>query len=160
MNFVLPRLTDLAACLCAQIETDGLPPTCFCGVIPGDAAVGDYAGDCDDKCGMAWVRLVTAYPATAVGTLDERVGNCGSSLGVDIEVGILRCLPVEEDGGPPPAETMVEVTGLQTADMLAMWRAINCCESLPNKEFILGGYQPMGPLGGLVGGNFSLRTVF
>jgi hypothetical protein len=156
---VFERLTDLAACLCAQIEADGGPPTCFCGVIPGDAAVGDYAGDCDEKCGMAWVRLIMAYPATGVGAPDETVGNCSASLGFDVEVGILRCIDVPEDGSAPPAEEQVATTQLQVADMMTMWRAINCCEALPNKDFILGAYQPMGPLGALVGGNFTLRTV-
>lgn len=158
-NLLLDRLTDLAACLCAQIEEDGLPPTCFCGVIPGDVAVGDYAGDCDVSCGMAWVRLITSYPATGVGAADETAGNCSASLGVDIEVGIMRCMDVHEDGTPLSAEELLEVARLQTADMMAMWRAVFCCNSLSNKDFILNAYQPLGPMGGLVGGAFVLRTV-
>lgn len=158
-NLVFDRLTDLAACLCAQIEKDGGPEPCFCGVIPGDAAVGDYAGDCDEKCGMAWVRLVAAYPATGVGVADETAGNCSASLGFDVEVGILRCIPIHDDGSPLTPEEATDATTLQVADMLTMWRAITCCEAITSKDYILGGYAPMGPLGGLVGGGFQIRTV-
>lgn len=158
-NLVFDRLTDLAACLCAQIEKDGSPPTCFCGVIPGDTAVADYAGDCDVACGMAWVRLVSSYPAVGVGRVDETAGNCSASLGFDVELGIMRCINVPEDGGPPSDAELLESTRLQTADMMTMWRAVACCPSLSSKDFMLSGYQPMGPLGGMVGGGFTIRAV-
>jgi len=158
-NLVFDRMTDLAACLCAQIEADGGPEPCFCGVIPGDAVVGDYAGDCDEQCGMAWVRLIATYPATGVGQADESVGNCGSTLGFDLEIGILRCITIHDDGSPLTLEESSDATRLQTADMMTMWRAISCCDSFTSKDYVLGSYQPLGPLGGLVGGGFQIRTV-
>lgn len=159
MNIPFDLLTTLAACLCEQIDKSDDPPTCFCGVIPGDVAVGEYAGDCDDVCGMAWVRLVSAYPATGVGVPNDTVGNCSASLGMDIELGIMRCHPVHEDGSGMTDGELAEVTRLQTSDMMTMWRAVVCCDALNTKDYILSGYTPMGPMGGLVGGAFTVRTV-
>lgn len=158
-NRVYDHLTSLAACLAQQIEDDGLPSVCWSGVIPGDGVVADYAGDCADACGMAWVRLTQMYPSQAVGVVDTTVGNCSASLGLDIEVGILRCMMVMEDGGPPPDSELAATADLQHGDAMAIWRAINCCTALPNKDFILGPYLPMGPQGGMVGGAYTLSTA-
>jgi hypothetical protein len=158
-NPLFDRLTDLAACLCAQIEESGEPAVCFCGVVPGDGAVGDHAGDCEVACGMAWVRLVTTYPATGVGLPDETAGNCSASLGFDVEVGILRCIQIPSDGSAPPPAEMTESVRLQTADMMTMWRAIMCCDSLHTKDLRMNAYQPMGPMGGLFGGAFMIQSV-
>jgi hypothetical protein len=153
------RLSDLAACLCAQIEDSELPGLCFCGVVPGDAAVGDHAGDCNDVCGMGWVRLATAYPAASVGIPNEEPGNCSSGMGMDVEIGVLRCLEIPSDGSAPSAAALAEATELQQADMLMMWRAVMCCDAFIPSEVKMGGYRPMGPLGGLVGGAFTIQTV-
>lgn len=158
-NPLYVRLTDLAACLCAQIQESGEPDVCFCGVIPGDAAVADHAGDCEVKCGMAWVRLSNSYPVTGVGIPDETAGNCGSSMGLEVEVGILRCLEIPADGSPPPPPAMSEAVRLQSADLMTIWRAVMCCEAINSKDVRIGEYRPMGPLGGLYGGAFTISTV-
>lgn len=159
MSRISDRLTALAACLCAQIEQDGLPGTCFCGVIPGEAAVAEYGGDCSDKCGMAWVRLGAMYPATGLGALDETPNNCSASLGFDIEIGIMRCIRVPEPEYPLTPAELSEATSLQADDALTMWRAVLCCEAIPNKDIMLTGYSPMGPMGGMIGGTWGVRTV-
>lgn len=158
-NLILPTLEALATCLCAQIEEDGSPPTCFCGVIPGDAAVGDYAGDCASACGMAWVRLMSMYPAVNTGIVSEQPGNCSATIGLEIEIGMLRCMSIPEDGEPLPPGELLEVTDLQTRDAMSMWRAVVCCSSIDPKGSILSAYQPMGPMGGLVGGSYTVRTM-
>jgi hypothetical protein len=158
-NVVSRLLDDLSICLCAQILTDGLPPTCFCGVMPGSEVALDYAGDCDDVCGMAWVRLITTYPSVSVGAAAERPGNCAMGIGVDVEVGVVRCLDAGDEGEAPSPESMAESARLQAADMLAMWRAIACCRT--SKDWIMGQYQPYGPEGGMVGGTFQIAmTVY
>jgi hypothetical protein len=158
----LAVLTDLAACLCDEIDASGLPGTCFCGVVPGDAAAQDYAGNCKDgKCGMAWVRLLGAYPASGVAAQDQTPGNCGAGIGADIEVGIMRCMIVGDAQGNPPTPTqLLDTTALQMADAEAMRRAILCCSTIPNHDMLLGTYTPLGPNGGLVGGVWSLSVAF
>lgn len=162
MNKVYSMLTDLAACLCVQIEEDGSPGTCFCGVISGEMATADYLTDCDTRDGMAWVRLANSYPTTALGIVSEESDNCGSILGVDIEIGVLRHHPIEGpdgNGEPPTPEQMAETADQQIKDMLSMKRAVKCCSALPRKNYILGMYTPIGPRGGVVGGAWSLITV-
>lgn len=153
MNRVFDRLTSLAACLCAQIRADGSPEPCFCGVIPGDGAVAEYAGDCETENGMAWVRLIGMYPAEGVGVESLTAGNCSAGLDAMVEIGMLRwaALP-DERGNPPSASALLDSADLVTTDALTMMRAVACCPDLSSKDYILGAYTPIGPLGGLVGG--------
>lgn len=146
---VFAKMQAIATCLCAQIETDGLPTPCFCGVIPGEAAVFDYIDGCDNECGMAWVRLDTAQPTTGIGIVNETLNNCGSEVGFQVEVGIVRCFPIPEDGNPPTEAEYLEGAELQVADMLCMRRALACCDI---GDFILDAYTPIGPDGMVLGG--------
>lgn len=151
----------LATCLCAQIATDGLPPTCFCGVVPGAAATQDYMGTCDedDPCGMAWVRIVTMYPSTIVGQQDMSFPNCSKGVGLDIEVGMMRCMSVgDANGGPPSDAEMLEASMVAHTEALTMRKAIQCCPALQEVAVILGQYLPMGPLGGVVGGAWTIHV--
>lgn len=150
-------LADLATCLCAQILTDGLPPVCFCGVVPGDEVALDYAGDCDDACGMAWVRLLTAYPSVQVGQPVGEPGNCARGIGIEVEMGIVRCLDVGDGSTPPEPASLSASAVLQVADMMAMWRAVYCCQN--RKDFIIGQYVATGPQGGIVGGTLPLAML-
>lgn len=150
-------LTQIAECLCSQInDTDGVPGVCFCGVVPGENAHAAYAGECDDSCGMAWVRMITSYPAKALGQVDSSPGNCGSGLGMEIELGIMRCIRMEEQA-PDEAE-LLDAVHLQMVDAAIMRRAIWCCSAIPTKEAIVTSYTPIGPEGGLVGGTMNVAV--
>lgn len=155
---IFQRMSELATCLCAQIIEDGNGETCFCGVIPGDSAAGDLAGDgCDG--GMAWVRLISAYPSQTVGQASVMVGNCASGMGYDIEVGILRPTTLGADEGVPDSADVLATAELQMADMQTMLKAILCCPAFPTKDVIIGTYRPLGPLGLLVGGAWPIYTA-
>jgi len=151
-------MVRLATCLCSVLTEAGRP-TCFCGVIPGDAPVASYSGECSNgDCGMAWVRLTTAYMANGVGqTADLTPGNCSKELGVDLEIGVLRCIDVEVES--PPAAELLAQTEVQTKDAEAIIRALACCDAISSKDFILGGYTPMGPMGGYLGGMWQVRMI-
>lgn len=152
-------LAELATCLCRQIKADGLPDLCFCGVVPGDAASDQYTGDCSND-GMAWVRLITAYPANAVGEPLETPNNCGFGMGLDIELGIMRCVPVgSDDGDPPTAEELLAATDAQVANMMAMQKAVICCPAINMRDTRLNSYVPIGPEGGLNGGTWTISTL-
>ena len=153
---VTSTLASLVECLCTQITDAGLPEPCFCGLVPGDAAVFDYAGDCDDKCGMAWVRLVTTYPSVTVGVADTTPGNCAAGLGFDVEIGIVRCLPVgDSEGEPPTPEQYLDAALTQYVEADIMRQAVLCC-GFNSHDFIMGSYTPLGPDGGLVGGQWVM----
>jgi hypothetical protein len=158
-NAIYDRLTALAACLCAQITDpiNGVPDVCFCGIVPGESVPADYAGNCNKKCGMAWVRLTSIYPANIVGAAIVEPGNCDYGIGMDVEMGILRCISVgSADGASPSPAELLAATQLQIADALVMQKALVCCDAIPPKDVILGVYQSIGPEGGLVGGSFPM----
>jgi hypothetical protein len=150
-------LAELAGCLCNQITTDGADPVCFCGVVAGDSVAVDYTTECDDACGMAWVRLVTAVPANGFGIQNTNAGNCGSALGIDIEMGMARCFPVPDGGEPPEVSAHLAVTAQVNADMMVMRRAIACCPG--SRDWVIDGYTPFGPQGGAVGGFWNLSLM-
>jgi len=161
-NPAFGRLAALATCLCAQIQDplNGVPDVCFCGIVPGEAALGDYAGDCDVKCGMAWVRMVTIYPSNSVGAALLEPGNCKHGMGMDVEMGMLRCISAGDSlGNPPSPEELLAASELQIADALVMHRAVYCCDTIPPRDVILGQYQTIGPSGGLVGGFFNMSMA-
>lgn len=159
-NSVHDLLTDLAACLCVTLEDWGLPTPCFCGVLPGLNVALDYFGGCEDgSCGngMAWVRLNSVYPAIGVGIQSQTAGNCGTTLGIDIEIGVVRCISAgEDDGGPVPAQELADAAFLQSQDALAMRAAVACCAPLTSRDYVLGIYTPYGPEGGAVGGTWTM----
>lgn len=157
---VFDVLTELASCLCEQIRKDGLPEPCFCGVMPGQLVAYDYVGACEEQNGMAWTRLSTGYPAAGVGRPDVNVRNCSSGVGIEIELGMLRRAPTLQEGGEPPTEAMqLESVKTQTGDMLAMWRAVNCCFGDKGNDYILSTYRPFGPQGFAVGGTFMVMVA-
>lgn len=155
-NAIYKSLTDLSTCLCSEIldPDNGVPDVCFCGVIPGEAASAMYGGNCKTKCGMAWVRLMTAYPAPGPGQQGAITpGNCATGIGYEVEVGMLRCTPVGTADTPPKDAELLAAAQLQYADMMVMRKAIACCAS---KDWALTAYNPAGPSGGLVGGFWSV----
>jgi hypothetical protein len=157
---ILSVMTDITACLIAQFETDGRPPFCFAGLLPGDAIAHDYTKSCDDADGMLWVRFASGYPATAVGLQDDSTNNCAKSLGYDLEVGFLRGAPLPDDqGNPPTVEEQQASVEQQLADMLTARKALKCCVPLKSMEYRLGGFQPFGPMGGVVGGLWALSVA-
>lgn len=150
-------LTDIAACLCAELG-DGL---CFCGVVPGREFAHDYIWTCDTDgpCGAAWVRLVTAYPADGVGVRQQNPTGCGTSLGLDVEVGVLRCVEQPSNGKAPTEEMLAVAAEEQLGDLVAIRRMLSCCSSLTDLDYTLGTYTPIGPRGAVAGGTWSLSVL-
>lgn len=153
---IAAALTTLAACLCVQLEEDGSPELCFCGVLPGSQVSHDVWPECaDDGGGMAWVRLITAYPAVAPGRQIETADNCRTSLGFDIEVGVVRHIELDVDTDPVVVAAAFEQ---QMKDLVSMVKAIQCCEAFDSKDAVLSQYTPNGPQGGMFGGSFTVMV--
>jgi hypothetical protein len=161
MSAVSDLLTSIAACLCAELTPDGQdgPDLCFCGVVAGEGVVADIGFECDDRCGMAWVRLVTAYPAIQIGQFDQSGNTCGAFLGLDVEVGVLRCVEVAEGTDVPDPEDLIAQAVQQNDDMVLIRKAIACCTALDNVDYMLGTYTPIGPEGALGGGAWTLSVL-
>jgi hypothetical protein len=105
------------------------------------------------------VRLVASYPSTIVGQQNNEVDNCGKGFGFDIEVGVLRCVNIPDEGEALDPDEMLVAANQQTDDMLSMQKAIMCCDSLNNVDFTVGVYVPAGPDGGVLGGTWSLSVL-
>jgi hypothetical protein len=144
-------LVDLAACLCQKAGGS----LCFCGVLPGQTVV-DMSGTECDPAGQGWVRLINAYPSERVGVPSQTVNNLGLALGFGVEVGIMRHFPISSE--PLTDEEILDASLTQIGDMEVIRSAILCCDSLNPKDFILNTYTPIGPAGGLVGGQWTISV--
>jgi hypothetical protein len=154
-------LDNIAQCLCDAIAAAPVPGVCFCGVVPGDGVVTDFAGSCaDENQGMAWVRQTMLYPASGLNVVNESPMNCGSAVGLDIEIGMIRpAATVDTYGNPPTADQYRALSALTNDDAIIMWRALACCTSLTELDYTLGTYQPFGPMGGVVGGVWTAAVI-
>jgi hypothetical protein len=65
---------------------------------------------------------------------------------------VLRCISIEEDGGVMDPADMLAAVNQQIEDMMAMRRALLCCDAIESS--VMGLYTPVGPDGGLVGGTW------
>lgn len=146
----------LAACLCEQLS-DG-PGLCFCGVLPGEDVAADV-GFGDDCEGMAYVRVSSIYPSTQVGVAQLQPSNCTWGTGFDLELGVFRPFPMEEDGSSPDPEVYLEASRWQMWDAQAMQKALACCDWLPHPDFVVGQYAPTGPAGGVLGGIIPVSAI-
>jgi hypothetical protein len=161
---IYPLMVQMAACLCDELASSGLPGTCQCAVVPGPMAVLDACGACATvgaECGgQAWVRLERAYPSANFPTADVLGATCSSPLVYEVEVGLARCTPVGKSNSitgytPPSIQQYTDAVRLQTADMQAMKRAIQCCLAsgeYADRSFALGQYVPITPAADCGGG--------
>lgn len=153
-GIIWPLMVQMQQCLCETLEERGLRPgNCFCGVTPGQQVTWDYSD------GMAWVRLTSIVPSAVFPTQSFALNNCGTTLAAELEVGVLHCAPIQgPDGSPPTEAQQFEATRLQLATMSAIRSAIICCADSSDVDMILGGYDPLGPNGGLVGGAWTVNV--
>ena len=162
-TIVWPLALRLAECLCTAIRNRNLPEPCFCGVIPGEQVTLDYCTDCDSTgCGMAWVRVAGVAPrqvsfAQPVRATASTSGGCQVAVEAVFEVGIVRCAPMlGPDGQPPSLAAQLDATRLQMADMAAGLEAAACC--FRDRDSQVGGWTPLGPQGGCLGGTWFVTV--
>lgn len=145
------HLIELAECLCGQVAKLCGDDLCWCGLYPGGQPSWDYCGGCEgDKCGMGYVTVVQVSPYTTLGVADVTVTKCDRPLQALVEVGVLRCVPVEESGLPDP-EVMADISLLLMADMEAIRNTVACCFT---GDSVLQGYEALPVQGGCVGGRW------
>lgn len=121
------RLVELAECLCQTIKEECGLPLCWCGIYPGGVPSWDYCGGCSGgNCGMGYVSLAAASMYTTFG-VPSVSDKCGTMLQASVTIGVLRCVPMEEDGSLPSAGEMSDTALLLFADMMAIRNAALCC---------------------------------
>jgi hypothetical protein len=138
---------------------EALADICSYGLTIGETYVPfdpDPEDDCEDDeaaCSQAWVRVTGAQP-TAV--TDSFGGDCGGVLRIDLEVGVLRCLEIEEGGEAPKAADVLVAAMQAMTDMQAIQCAALSCEVWDAIE--VGAWSPSGPLGGQYGGMWTFTV--
>lgn len=152
---LLDGLVEFTSCIGAALED-----ICSFGLTIGESYV-PFDPDPDDEecdtdeavCSQAWVRVASVNPAYAV---DGFGGDCGAVLTLNIEVGVIRCVEIPEDGEAPTA-TDVLVAALQSMDDM---RRIHCaameCGSFDTIS--AGAWTPFGPRGGQYGGSWQFTV--
>lgn len=156
LDLVGPILSS--ALVCAR---DGLsaPPA------RGFIATGQIAWD-DCCAGQVWARLIDMTPLEgATGGLTGRVTAGGQPCGplmwrATIGVGVLRCAAVVNESGDAPAAAVLSTEALRTLmDMAELSEALQCCFAPQVDRLAMQRWDPLGPDGGCVGGEWTFTVL-
>lgn len=159
MSYTLNQMMDiLLAHLQLELAKDGTGEAiCSFTKQPGDSVSLDYA-----ECGgMGWVRFASGTPSVSGSSNDVTMDSCYWGLSHQIEMGVMRPAPIPDETFntvelPSDAELSAAAEA-QINDMSAMHRAIKAARA--EFELLPGAYTPIGPVGGTVGGTWSLMVV-
>jgi hypothetical protein len=146
-----PLLTQLLGCVAAALD----PTVGRALVAPGGLVAWD---DC--CAGMVWTRLmaINAEPTTAAKLGASNFDPCGVRWTASIGVGALRCsAAVDEQGGIASAAALTTEAVQVTADAAALCQAVYCCNLLPLARQQVLRWDPLGPDGGCVGGEWTVN---
>lgn len=128
---VAPLAQALLTCLCEQAALGPNPPQNCCFRVGNEVA--HDADQFTDLCceGLAYVRLGDVFPSTDnFPDLDvnrQAQENCGiASWGVELTAGLLRCVPMPEDGTMPSCTDWNAAATQNFADSATL-RATACC---------------------------------
>jgi len=145
----------LDAILAASREAlDDSPPSRVL-LMPGAEVVWDNCGN----RGQLWVRVVSITPHYPSGNNSSALGlNCGvAAWDATIAVGVLRCVATVDDRGrPPKASTMTKETNQILDDASAVGGVLMTTEKVTE----INVWNPLGPEGGLAGGEWEARARF
>lgn len=135
-----------------------LPDICSYGLTVGDSYVPfdpDEDEGCEEgeaACSQVWVRVVTISPVST-----PSFGNdCSTVMRLTLEVGVLRCFPVIEEGEAPTTSQVLEAATESIDDMNQIYCAAMNCEVWD--AITAGDWNPTGPLGGQYGGIWSFTV--
>lgn len=120
---------------------------------------GEVVWDGSENKGQLWIRVVAIvphYPSGAVtGVQGFKLG--AAAWDATIALGILRCVATVDDRGrPPKASKMSSETEQMLSDASTLAGILNQAEEVAE----LTAWTPLGPEGGLAGGEWQARTRF
>lgn len=141
---------------------EAVPDICSYGLTIGDSYVPfdpDPDEDCDDDdaaCSQIWVRVMSVTPTSV-----EAFGNdCATVLRLELEVGVLRCFEIMEDGEAPTASMVMAAAVQAMEDMNAIRCAAMQCDDDTWDAITTNQWTPTGPLGGQYGGLWTFTVEF
>lgn len=145
MFSVLARLSD---CLCQELAAAGGPGLCYCGMWLGSAQPPLGLADCSKgDCGVAWVRVNSAFPSSVFPQPDAGSGSkCSAPMAYEVEIGVARCAPAPQGRDMfPDKQAIFDAQRLYMGDMRAAKRALLCC--LPQAQRDAGGPAVLASVG-------------
>jgi hypothetical protein len=104
---------------------------------------------------MVYARLARIFPFTTF-PLESDEATCATPLAYEIAVGAVRCIPVYEDGSPLDPGDSLDASLALIQDAMAMRKAIECCFGGDDIDIQLSAWEPQGPDGGCVGGEWTV----
>lgn len=116
--------------------------------VPFDPDPEDDCAEGEAVCSQAWVRVMGASPRYAQDSFED--GDCSVVLALTLEVGVIRCIDISEDGEAPTANEVLVAAMQSMTDMRAIYCAAMACEVWDSINS--GQWTPSGPLGGQYGG--------
>lgn len=137
---------------------EGLDDLCSYGLTIGETYVPfdpDPEDGCEDDevaCSQAWVR-VTSVSSVSDGSWG---GDCATVMRIGLEVGVLRCIPVPDNGEAPQASDVLVGATQAMDDMNTIHCAAMGCEVW--QSITTGQWSPLGPRGGQVGGSWTFEV--
>lgn len=123
--------------------------------VPFDPDPDDECPDDEAICSQVWVRVAGVQPL-AGGTEGWGGDGCAASFSMDLEVGILRCLEIPEEGAAPTATEVTAAAMQALSDMNDLQCAAMSCEVW--EAIHIGTWSPLGPLGGQFGGIWTFTV--
>lgn len=118
--------------------------------VPFDPDPEDNCDADEAACSQAWVRVESVVPTSTVDGWDD---DCSTVLEITLEVGILRCFGIEEDGEAPTASDVLWAAAQSMTDMKVIYDA--AMSSGAWSKINSGAWSPEGPLGGQYGGTWT-----
>ena len=113
--------------------------------------------DCDEYgCSQVWVRVENINAITP----DSWDNGCAVRFRIELEVGVIRCFDIPEEGEAPTA-TQVLVSATQAMkDMNTIFCAAMGCDTVDDEfdSIVAGTWLPLGPIGGQYGGTWSFTV--
>jgi hypothetical protein len=161
VNLYQTVMTTLLDCA-AQGLTDHDAPVESVFIAPGGPPAWD---NCCEDGGQLYVRLVQSFPTSGPGSApfpgqDTRPRCHPVLMAARLGVGVLRCSQAfATEEGAPPSDATKTTEGTRTSmDASILLEAILCCltTALPNLPWVVDVWNPLGPNGGCVGGEWQL----
>lgn len=131
---LVPTVASLAlTCLCQVVNAAANPPAECCLRLPGSPAM-DFSAFTDKCCeGLAYVSMGDMWPIGSSGfpntDTDRQADGCvPTSWGVELRMGIIRCVPtVGETDLDPPTCAQYTAAALQNMIDAQSLRQASCC---------------------------------
>ena len=159
-----PIVEVLLACLVVRLEQADAP-VCRAFWHPGATAPWDACGESGDGAeGQAWIAAARVFPSDNFPAETGDAHRCiPMGYGVELVVGVLRCAAtVDSNGREPSSEAVTEDALKVSRDRQAALEAIVCClfgDDPDPGNYRLGGWEPLGPQGGCVGGQWRVTVA-